>query len=41
MSEIRPMSLEEYKAIVEDFTKLGSYNRKAENELRKKYKRYK
>ncbi|XP_053614087.1 CDAN1-interacting nuclease 1 [Plodia interpunctella] len=38
MSEARVMKIELYNAIVEDFNSLTSYNRKSENELRKKYK---
>ncbi|CAG4957561.1 unnamed protein product [Colias eurytheme] len=36
--EIKPMPCKVYASIVEDFNKLTSYSRKAENELRKKYK---
>ncbi|XP_026494293.1 CDAN1-interacting nuclease 1 [Vanessa tameamea] len=38
MSENKPMSLKLYKAIVKDFNKMTSFSRKAENELKKKYK---
>ncbi|KAI8424995.1 hypothetical protein MSG28_006888 [Choristoneura fumiferana] len=34
----RPMKVELYNAIVADFNRLTSYSRKAENELKKKYK---
>lgn len=39
MTDIKPMKLEEYNAIVEDFNKLSSFSRKSENELKKKYKK--
>ncbi|CAG4953988.1 unnamed protein product [Parnassius apollo] len=35
--EIKPMSVHLYNAIVEDFSKISTFSRKAENELRKKY----
>lgn len=35
---IKPMKVEVYNAIVEDFKKLPSFSRKSENELKKKYK---
>ncbi|XP_047536910.1 CDAN1-interacting nuclease 1 [Vanessa atalanta] len=38
MSENKPMSLKLYNAIVKDFNKMTSFSRKAENELKKKYK---
>ncbi|CAK1550516.1 unnamed protein product [Leptosia nina] len=37
-NEIKPMSQKLYAAIVEDFNKLTTFSRKAENELRHKYK---
>ncbi|XP_038206968.1 CDAN1-interacting nuclease 1 [Zerene cesonia] len=36
--EIKPMPYKLYASIVEDFNKLTSYSRRAENELRNKYK---
>ncbi|XP_026760622.1 CDAN1-interacting nuclease 1 isoform X1 [Galleria mellonella] len=38
MSDCKIMKIEIYNAIVEDFNKLSSFSRKAENELKKKYK---
>ncbi|XP_046971159.1 CDAN1-interacting nuclease 1 [Vanessa cardui] len=38
MSENKPMSLKLYNSIVKDFNKMTSFSRKAENELKKKYK---
>ncbi|XP_049877703.1 CDAN1-interacting nuclease 1 [Pectinophora gossypiella] len=35
---VKPMKLEVYNAFVEDFNKLTSYSRTAENEMKKKYK---
>lgn len=35
--QTKPMKIEEYNAIVEDFTKLSSFTRKMENELKRKY----
>ena len=37
-SEIKPMSIKVYTAIVKDFYKLTSFSRKSEIELKKKYK---
>ncbi|KAI8435796.1 hypothetical protein MSG28_004023 [Choristoneura fumiferana] len=36
---MKPMKVELYNAIVADFNRLTSYSRKAENELKKKYKK--
>lgn len=36
--EIKPMSIKVYNAIVKDFNKMTSFNRKSEIELKKKYK---
>ncbi|XP_050353969.1 CDAN1-interacting nuclease 1 [Nymphalis io] len=38
MSENKPMSLKLYNSIVKDFNKMTSFGRKAQNELKKKYK---
>ncbi|KAI5643053.1 hypothetical protein NE865_04775 [Phthorimaea operculella] len=35
---IKPMKVDTYNAILEDFSKLTSYSRKAENEMKSKYK---
>lgn len=35
---MKPMKVEVYNAVVEDFNKLPSFSRKSENELKKKYK---
>ncbi|KPI92274.1 hypothetical protein RR46_13495 [Papilio xuthus] len=36
--ELKPMPVKLYNAIIDDFNKINTFNRKAENELRKKYK---
>lgn len=38
--EVKPMKLEEYNSIIEDFNKYASFSCKAENELKRKYKQY-
>ncbi|RVE50082.1 hypothetical protein evm_005288 [Chilo suppressalis] len=38
MQEIKPLKLDIYNDIVEDFNNLSSYTRKTENELKNKYK---
>ncbi|CAH2094583.1 unnamed protein product [Euphydryas editha] len=38
MTENKPMPLKVYNAIVKDFNKMTSFSRRAENELKKKYK---
>ncbi|XP_039757738.1 CDAN1-interacting nuclease 1 [Pararge aegeria] len=37
-TDLKPMPLKIYNAIVKDFNKITSFSRKSENELRKKYK---
>lgn len=40
LPEIKPLKLEVYNSIVDDFNKLSNFSRRAENELRKKYKKF-
>lgn len=37
---IKPMKVEVYNAIVEDFKKFPSFSRKSENEMKKKFKKW-